>query len=1468
MTNEGSTNPESATKDAENELTAENERDTPTKDNITEERDADAVLQSMMPLEEVRLETVDLTGYFATELTAVKLETLLPGVDLSDGSAIVWTTQGDDSYTVTDKNGTIDLSSYVSTYSNSRSYEIIVGTPDQLDRTNTRYLVTVRFDSPDLRDSLHVDAVYSNEERDDVGFLNHYFDADYTRQEDNQTGERGWIGLYEISVGETWQNSSVYLSMSRDANWPETLTAEVYEGTYLSLDSLDQAGDSANKITDKVWEKATVLKTAASTDLYEANCGTDRIDDAPKFTIVWKRGDTNVAVMPFMLWIYQSDDYVSISEPHKTGSSSYYSDLYNVDSETDETTGTWTRYYQVRNQGDKFDDQYYVTATFYHNQERTSHTEFGIKVVSSNRTYDTYQAAIADSANAKDVTEDIFSTTGYGADFSKGVVFTAFDKDGHRIDREGVRTLVRESIIYSNLKKAGDTNFSPNRSGSTYTMQSGNYSASDSYFVTATYTRDYEESEYNSNGIKVVISSGGNSYYSNYSTAISRGAVDVTNAIFSESGYSADFSNGITFTGFNSTGSRISSTTIRTVDYQEIQPSLSRETFFWATGANRSEEQYSSYSAYSMPEDADSYYINGYQTIFLMDGDSPVTGTIYPTFRKAPTARIFAELDKTSGEQQESGKSPVQMKSDGITEIHYSAAAETGVHLKNYWVTFLTPQEGARLFVNAETRMDEESNLPIRELVLTQENGVYHDIFFANIGSEDMTGITVELKDAQNVALDDYWTVRSEAADNARILGGFTTTNKSSYQNAEGQRLANNYGELANVAKVRLHPADDDIVGPISGSLMISSDNGGSREIKLTGMVGDIRITTENIRDGVKYVPYSSIIATNNMYDSDAVSFEITDGSLPAGLSIYPNGEIYGAPEEAGEFTFEVTATFSYKGSVSSSDSKEFTLIILDNSNENVDAQTDVRNAEGYEVQQFLNDMLIYVDATTPTQGTVRPATDVNRGSSGFEEIYYGYQDVLFISNGEYSDFKDLWLDGERLVPGVDYTASSGSTPINWLSQSVANTPEGKHTFSAEFWVGTPDANATSTNSTQAGVTQATKTAQRTTSQNVTIKKGNTSTPSNSSGRSGSSSRSSRRSYTITVNNPVAGGYLEVTPRTGSATVGTTVTIVAHLEADYTVSTPNVTGANVKLTRSTKSANTWTFPMPSANVTISASFTSTARYSITLTQPASGGYLSVNPEGSTTAGTTVTITVHPERAYEVASPPTVSGGVSVSGSGSNAWTFRMPATNVTINVALRAITLNGFTDIDATMWFFEDAQWAYNRVGSDGVRLIQGVTLNSWQPESKLTSISAALTLRRLDNASLDNYYGFDELTDAGISGNNAAAVRWARANGILPADIPINSTRELPRGEYAVILCNFLRHRGLDVTPTTDVTFSDDWRMTEEQRRAFRFLYEAGIFRGDSANAMLPQNSTKRSHLAALLHRLSEYIIRVETGG
>ena len=576
----------------------------------------------------------------------------------------------------------------------------------------------------------------------------------------------------------------------------------------------------------------------------------------------------------------------------------------------------------------------------------------------------------------------------------------------------------------------------------TYTLKQG-YSVYDTYYTSLEMYNPADPDNYENNGVEYVKKAVVGYYPSE--NMIPETAEDIKEALFSDaydvgSGYAGNFSQPVVFTVID-TNDEIHHYGIQVKEYDGVNSNVtlpeaptpaSQDTYFRMNGAK-------SLDAYVMPYDADSYYYNGYQTVFLLNEEyddeiqdwvyNPVTDeNIIPRFFTGNKVVMFAGHAGASGVKQVSGETELAFQ-HGVP-VQYSAAAENGADLKNYWVTFLTKQSGPSLFVNAtndESRYvevpaeaeGESVKIPQREVFLTEEYDNHHDVFFANVGDEDMTGLYVKLENAQNIALDEYWTI------------GETTT-LSAFADLSDRDIEDHYtsyGELKNVAKIRLVPQIVDGVpasGEISGTLIIGytgEDDVADEEVRiaLTGMAGVPKITTESIVDAIKFVPYSSMIQTNNMYGSHDVQFTVINGTLPYGMNLRANGEIYGVPSTTGEFTFTVQAV--YYNDPQYSDSKEFTLKILDNTNENV--ETANSGPQGYPVLDRLPDEVDV--ATAPEAGFV------------------------FRSEGEFNDFVSFYLDGQKLVKDQDFDAEEGSTKITIRAQTFNNIGNGNHTIAAEF---------------------------------------------------------------------------------------------------------------------------------------------------------------------------------------------------------------------------------------------------------------------------------------------------------------------------------------------------------------------------------------------------------------------------------
>ena len=75
-------------------------------------------------------------------------------------------------------------------------------------------------------------------------------------------------------------------------------------------------------------------------------------------------------------------------------------------------------------------------------------------------------------------------------------------------------------------------------------------------------------------------------------------------------------------------------------------------------------------------------------------------------------------------------------------------------------------------------------------------------------------------------------------------------------------------------------------------------------------------------------------------------------------------------------------------------------------------------------------------------------------GAGSRDYLLNRISDQLFVSTGQYGEFIDFWLNGEKLVEGEDYTKESGSTRITIRRQTFEKKAKrGTNTLAAEFRV-------------------------------------------------------------------------------------------------------------------------------------------------------------------------------------------------------------------------------------------------------------------------------------------------------------------------------------------------------------------------------------------------------------------------------
>lgn len=522
---------------------------------------------------------------------------------------------------------------------------------------------------------------------------------------------------------------------------------------------------------------------------------------------------------------------------------------------------------------------------------------------------------------------------------------------------------------------------------------------------------------------------------------------DIKSELLTESGYTANYSgDGVDFTVFFPSGTfsdgNVKKFTVNVIEYQNSwieytdKPIIGqKDPWFNVTGAidgNGKEYSVDKGNAYVVENgkniNMDTYYGYGYQTVFIKDdSNSDVDlSNMKPIFNYTDKNRLYAVSEDTGDKVDET-----HTRDFAEANQQYTLVFDDNENQKrNYWITYKKlNNNGPELYVLGPQE---------REVIFDDYFGDKHDILIANVGNAPLTNLSVELRNAENVKLDGYWTVGGKNND---TLAAFSTTSKTTQ-----------YGELPNMGKIRLVPDGN---GEVKGTVVIKAGEVGKEQevvISLNGTVKTPEIITDNLSDAVKYVPYQYIIATDNIHDNIREEFEIVEGeqALPKGLVFNKKtGEISGVPQvpdnnaEYEDYEFTIKVNYFNEGETESfeSVSKKFKLRVNSNTNDNVYNASD----KGYTIKKHIG------------------AKTENSHEFVLENIE---EDQMFVSNGSYGEFVDLWLNGEKLEEGIDYDSESGSTKITIKSQTFENKADkdGTNTIAMEFRNNDNEVNRTAQN--------------------------------------------------------------------------------------------------------------------------------------------------------------------------------------------------------------------------------------------------------------------------------------------------------------------------------------------------------------------------------------------------------------------
>ena len=156
----------------------------------------------------------------------------------------------------------------------------------------------------------------------------------------------------------------------------------------------------------------------------------------------------------------------------------------------------------------------------------------------------------------------------------------------------------------------------------------------------------------------------------------------------------------------------------------------------------------------------------------------------------------------------------------------------------------------------------------------------------------------------------------------------------------------------------------------------------------------------------------------------------------------------------------------------------------------------------------------------------------------------------------------------------------------------------------------------------------------------------------------------------------------------------------------------------------------------------------------------------------------------------------------------------MPASKVTIKadfVKETPVSTLPFTDVAADAWYYDAVAYVYENGMMTGTN--DGSTFS---PSMNLTRGMMAQVMFNIEKGTAPADGSF---TDVAADAWYADAVNWAAANGIVDGygDGKFGPEDSITREQMAVLLYNYAKFKGYDMTATTDLTaFSDDEKVSD----------------------------------------------------
>lgn len=338
---------------------------------------------------------------------------------------------------------------------------------------------------------------------------------------------------------------------------------------------------------------------------------------------------------------------------------------------------------------------------------------------------------------------------------------------------------------------------------------------------------------------------------------------------------------------------------------------------------------------------------------------------------------------------------------------------------------------------------------------------------------------------------------------------------------------------------------------------------------------------------------------------------------------------------------------------------------------------------------------------------------------------------------------------------------------------------------------------------------------------------------------------------------PITVGAAEGVKVTCPATAepGETVSVTLAAEDGYEVKGAAARGADGKAVALTRKGDTWSFTMPDIPVSITPQVEKKT-YSVTAAQ-AAGAKVTLGREDAQ-VGDTVSVTVQPEEGKRVAKVYIVdeSGRETMATASGNRWSFKMPASSVSVRVELvdedEALPVD-FPDIHEGDWYYGPVVWAVDSGA------MSGYGNGSFGPFGTLTRGQVATILHNLaGKPKADGSAVGEDFSDCSPEDFYAEAVAWAVDEGVFSGynNGTFGPSAPMSREQLCVVLW---RMQGEPTSFESLKRFPDASDLSPFAECAVRWAVEEGLLQGNAQGSLNPTGSLNRAEGATILMRYTE---------